>query len=95
MKRKRRTGRDAERIVSAPHPVSEYAAELSGYEYGLIVAGNAFNSWMVHCMVCSTSVRPMHSRRWGRWRKARFPMPRSACALTELYDQAAQVATSC
>ena len=38
-----------ERIVSSQHLVSEQAAELSEYEYGLIVAGNAFNRWMVRC----------------------------------------------
>lgn len=37
-------------IVSSAHLVSEKAAELSQLEYGLIVAGNAFERWMIHCM---------------------------------------------
>ncbi len=40
-------------IVSSAHLVSEGAAELSEFEYGLIVAGNAFNRWMVRCMAAS------------------------------------------
>lgn len=39
-----------ERIVSSAHLVSEEAAELSEYEYGLIVAANAFNRWISRCM---------------------------------------------
>ena len=40
-------------IVSSAHLVSEGAAELSEFEYGLIVAGNAFNRWMVRCMAAA------------------------------------------
>lgn len=36
-------------IVSSSH-LSGRAAELSELEFGLIVAGNAFNRWMVRCM---------------------------------------------
>ncbi|GAA0840018.1 winged helix DNA-binding protein [Marinobacter szutsaonensis] len=36
-------------IVSSAH-LSGRAAELSELEFGLIVAGNAFNRWMVRCM---------------------------------------------
>ncbi|MEJ2478918.1 MAG: winged helix DNA-binding protein [Acidihalobacter sp.] len=57
-----------ERIVSSQHLVSEQAAELSEYEYGLIVAGNAFNRWMVRCMAVagypdfnSTDVLVLHT----------------------------------
>ena len=38
------------KIVSSAHLVSEQSAELSEYEYGLIVAGHAFNRWIVRCM---------------------------------------------
>lgn len=38
------------RIVSSAHLVSETAAELSEYEYGLIVSWNAFQRWTVRCM---------------------------------------------
>ncbi|MDR6586400.1 putative MarR family transcription regulator [Herbaspirillum frisingense] len=37
-------------IVSSQHLVSERSAEMSELEYGLIMAGNAFNRWMVRCM---------------------------------------------
>ena len=45
---KRRLGKRA--IVSSAHLVSERAAELSAYEYGLILAANAFDRWMVRGM---------------------------------------------
>ena len=38
------------RIVSSEHLVSDHSAELSEFEYALIMAGNAFNRWMVRCM---------------------------------------------
>ena len=37
-------------IVSSAHLVSPRSAELSEFEFGLIVAGNAFHRWIVHCM---------------------------------------------
>lgn len=37
-------------IVSSAHLVSPRSAELSEFEFGLIVANNAFNRWIVHCM---------------------------------------------
>lgn len=37
-------------IVSSEHLVSDSSVELSELEYGLIMAGNAFNRWMVRCM---------------------------------------------
>jgi len=37
-------------IVSSAHLVSEHSAEMSEFEFGLIVAGNAFHRWVVHCM---------------------------------------------
>lgn len=40
-------------IVSSAHLVSERAAELSEYEFGLIVAGNAFNRWITRCMAAA------------------------------------------
>ena len=37
-------------IVSSAHLVSADSAEMSEFEFGLIVAGNAFHRWIVHCM---------------------------------------------
>ncbi|NJM43827.1 MAG: winged helix DNA-binding protein [Brachymonas sp.] len=37
-------------IVSSAHLVSEHSAEMSEFEFGLIVAGNAFHRWITHCM---------------------------------------------
>jgi predicted MarR family transcription regulator len=37
-------------IVSSAHLVSPQSAELSEFEFGLIVSGNAFERWIVHCM---------------------------------------------
>lgn len=37
-------------IVSSSHLVSEHSAELSEFEFGLMVANSAFNRWMVRCM---------------------------------------------
>lgn len=37
-------------IVSSAHLVSPDSAEMSEFEFGLIVAGNAFHRWVVHCM---------------------------------------------
>src|SRR5436190_161694 len=43
------------KIVSSEHLVSETSAELSEFEYGLIMAGNAFNRWMVRCMSAASA----------------------------------------
>jgi len=40
----------SEPIVSSAHLASGRSAELSEFEYGLIIAGNAFNRWAVRCM---------------------------------------------
>lgn len=40
-------------IVSSAHLVSERAAETSAFEYGLYVASNAFNRWIVRCMAAA------------------------------------------
>jgi len=40
----------ATHIVSSAHLVSPESAEMSEFEFGLIVAGNAFHRWIVHCM---------------------------------------------
>lgn len=40
-------------IVSSSHLVSPKSRELSEFEYGLIVANNAFSRWVVHCMQAS------------------------------------------
>lgn len=37
-------------ILSSAHLASAGAEELSEFEYGLIVANNAFSRWIVHCM---------------------------------------------
>jgi predicted MarR family transcription regulator len=37
-------------IVSSAHLVSPQSAEMSEFEFGLIVSGNAFERWIVHCM---------------------------------------------
>ncbi|TNF63050.1 MAG: transcriptional regulator [Burkholderiales bacterium] len=37
-------------IVSSAHLVSPRSAEMSEFEFGLIVAGNAFHRWVTHCM---------------------------------------------
>jgi len=36
-------------IVSSAHLVSEQGAELSAFEYGLIVSSHAFERWIVRC----------------------------------------------
>jgi predicted MarR family transcription regulator len=41
--------RPATPIVSSAHLVSEDAAELSEFEFGLIIAWNAFQRWIVRC----------------------------------------------
>ena len=46
----KRPDRSHKRIVSSSHLVSEKAVELSEVEYGLIVASNAFGTWMVKAM---------------------------------------------
>ena len=40
-------------IVSSAHLVSERAAELSAFEYGLYIASNAFERWIVRCMAAA------------------------------------------
>ncbi|WP_282606510.1 winged helix DNA-binding protein [Pelagibius sp. Alg239-R121] len=37
-------------FVASAHLVSEKATELSEFEFGLIIASNAFNRWIVRCM---------------------------------------------
>jgi predicted MarR family transcription regulator len=44
---------EARRIVSSTHLVSQRAAELSEFEFGLIIAGHAFNRWMMRCMTAA------------------------------------------
>jgi predicted MarR family transcription regulator len=41
---------NAHPIVSSAHLVSPDSAEMSEFEFGLIVAGNAFHRWIIHCM---------------------------------------------
>ena len=47
------TGKTRNRIVSSAHLVAEEAAETSELEYGLCVATNAFNRWIVRCMAAA------------------------------------------
>lgn len=44
---------DVSRIVSSEHLVSTKSPELSEFEYGLIIAGNAFGRWVVRCMAAA------------------------------------------
>lgn len=37
-------------IVSSAHLMSPQSAEMSEFEFGLIVSNNAFSRWTVHCM---------------------------------------------
>ncbi|PJG57968.1 winged helix DNA-binding protein [Aeromonas cavernicola] len=37
-------------VVSSAHLISEHSVELSEFEFGLIVAKNAFDRWMSRCM---------------------------------------------
>lgn len=46
-------GKTKRPIVSSAHLVSARSAELSEFEYGLIVATHAFNRWMVRCMAAA------------------------------------------
>ena len=43
----------SELLVSSAHPVSEKSGELSEFEFGLIIAGHAFNRWVVRCMAAA------------------------------------------
>ena len=45
--------RDTGPIVSSAHLVSEKSAELSEFEFGLMIASEAFNRWVVRCMTDS------------------------------------------
>jgi predicted MarR family transcription regulator len=40
-------------IVSSAHLASGRSAELSEFEFGMIIAGNAFNRWAVRCMTAA------------------------------------------
>lgn len=50
---KRTRGSRAGGIVSSAHLVSPRSAELSEFEFGLIVAFNAFSRWAVRCMAAA------------------------------------------
>ena len=45
-----RQGGARQPIVASAHLVSPRSAEMSEFEFGLTVAGNAFHRWIVHCM---------------------------------------------
>ena len=40
-------------FVSSSHLVSPKSKELSEFEFGLIIAGNAFNRWVIRCMAAA------------------------------------------
>lgn len=40
-------------FVSSSHLVSDRSRELSEFEFGLIIAGHAFNRWVVRCMAAA------------------------------------------
>ncbi len=42
-----------ELLVSSAHLVSAKSRELSEFEFGLIIAGHAFNRWVVRCMAAA------------------------------------------
>jgi len=50
---KTKGGEPKQPIVSSAHLVSPHSAEMSEFEFGLIVAGNAFHRWIVHCMAAA------------------------------------------
>lgn len=41
---------DIKSIVSSEHLSNNHVSSLSEIEFGLIIAGSAFNRWMVHCV---------------------------------------------
>ncbi len=47
------SNKSANPIVSSAHLVSPDSAEMSEFEFGLIVAGNAFHRWIIHCMAAA------------------------------------------
>jgi|SoiMethySBSTD1v2_1073268.scaffolds.fasta_scaffold207558_3 predicted MarR family transcription regulator len=47
------SGETPPRIVSSAHLVSERSPELSEFEFGMILAINAFNRWVVRCMTAA------------------------------------------
>ena len=52
-RKKSSTVSGASPIVSSAHLVSPDSAEMSEFEFGLIVAGNAFHRWIIHCMAAA------------------------------------------
>ena len=48
-----RARRSPRGIVSSSHLVSPRSVELSEFEFGLIVAWNAFSRWAVRCMAAA------------------------------------------
>ena len=50
---KKRKSIDTEKIVSSAHLAKEGPVELSEFEYGLILAHNAFSRWIQRCMAAT------------------------------------------
>ena len=50
VRRKTADPASANPIVSSAHLVSPRSAQMSEFEFGLIVSSNAFHRWVVHCM---------------------------------------------
>lgn len=48
-----KTRSDGGKIVSSSHLADGGAPTLSEFEYGLIIAGNAFDRWIVRCMAAA------------------------------------------
>lgn len=46
-------GQQGTKIVSSAHLADGAAPEMSEFEYGLIVAANAFNRWVTRCMAAA------------------------------------------
>ena len=49
----RPTGRRSRAVVSSSHLVSPRSVELSEFEFGMIVAWNAFSRWAMRCMAAA------------------------------------------
>ena len=46
-------GLDLGAIVSSAHLISPHSKELSEFEFGMIIASNAFSRWVVRCMAAA------------------------------------------
>ncbi len=51
--RRKKPAEDRLGIVASDHLISPRSRELSEFEFGMIIAGNAFNRWAVRCMAAA------------------------------------------